>query len=259
MHDNAEVDQPKSMSNTAAFRSGHLSNILFLDIETVSQKAAFSELTEEWKALWQSKAENMMRNLVGETPESLYPRAAIHAEFGKVVCISCGIIKGVGSSRRIVIKSYSSHDERRLLEEFADMVERWGSESYRLLCAHNGKEFDFPYLCRRMTINGIPLPRLLQISGKKPWEIPLLDTMEMWKFGDFKSYTSLNLMAHALGIPTPKDDLDGSKVGGVYWIDNDLARIASYCEKDTLTVAQVFLRLMGEPILVESQVECKSV
>ena len=250
-------DKPKSMSNTAAFRPEHLSNILFLDIETVSQKAAFSELTEEWKALWQSKAENMMRNMVGETPESLYHRAAIHAEFGKVVCISCGIIKGAGSSRRIVVKSYSSHDERGLLVEFSDMVERWGSEPYRLLCAHNGKEFDFPYLCRRMTINGLALPRLLQISGKKPWEIPLLDTMEMWKFGDFKSYTSLNLLAHSLGVPSPKDDLDGSKVGGAYWVDQDLPRITAYCEKDVYTLAQVFLRLIGDPMSSSLQLETK--
>jgi hypothetical protein len=138
------------------------------------------------------------------------------------------------------------------------MLAKWGSGPNKLLCAHNGKEFDFPYLCRRMVINGISLPGLLQISGKKPWEIPHLDTMEMWKFGDFKSYTSLNLLAHALGIPTPKDDIDGSMVGEVYWSQKDLKRISTYCEKDVLTAAQVFLRLIGEPPIKPDHVEYKS-
>jgi hypothetical protein len=248
----------QDMQNHRGFQADRLESILFLDIETVSQQPDFGSLSEEWKTLWNAKAEVLMRSREGETPESLYPRAAIHAEFGKIVCVSCGVIRGSGSSRRLVLKSFYSDDETRLLKEFADMLARWGSEPGRILCAHNGKEFDFPYLCRRMIINGIALPDLLQIAGRKPWEIPHLDTMEMWKFGDFKSYTSLNLLACVLGIPTPKDDIDGSMVGGVYWIENDLKRIATYCEKDVLTTAQVFLRLVGEELISSDNVEFKS-
>lgn len=246
------------MPNLHGFQSEQLGNILFLDIETVSQRPDFSALSEEWKELWRLKAEVMLRTREGETVESLYPRAAIHAEFGKIVCIGCGVIRGVGSSRRLVVKSLFSDDEVRVLTEFAETLNRWGSEPNRVLCAHNGKEFDFPYLCRRMVIQGIALPRLLQIAGKKPWEVPHLDTMEMWKFGDFKSYTSLNLLAHTLGIPTPKEDMDGSKVGDVYWLEKDLKRIAVYCEKDVITAAQVFLRLVGEPQIPIQNIELKS-
>jgi DNA polymerase elongation subunit (family B) len=246
------------MPNLHGFQTENLESILFIDIETVSQHADFGGLSDEWKELWALKAEAMMRNRDGESPESLYPRAAIYAEFGKIVCIGCGVIRGAGMSRRMVIKSFSSDDEQSVLTQFAEMLNRWGSEPNRVLCAHNGKEFDFPYLCRRMIIHGISLPRLLQIAGRKPWEVPHLDTMEMWKFGDFRSYTSLNLMAHALGIPTPKDDLDGSKVGEAYWVDGDLGRIARYCEKDVLTAAQVFLRLIGEPAIPLEHVEHKT-
>jgi uncharacterized protein YprB with RNaseH-like and TPR domain len=246
------------MPNNQGFHTDQLENILFLDIETVSQQPDFDGLPEEWKDLWRTKAEVLLRNREGETVESLYPRAAIHAEFGKIVCIGCGMVRGFGTSRRFVLKSFYSDDERLLLSEFAEMLRRWGTGHDKVLCAHNGKEFDFPYLCRRMVINGISLPGLLQISGKKPWEIPHLDTMEMWKFGDFKSYTSLNLLAHALGIPTPKDDIDGSMVGEVYWSQKDLKRISTYCEKDVLTAAQVFLRLIGEPPIKPDHVEYKS-
>lgn len=246
------------MPNNTGFHTDQLENILFIDIETVSQHPGFEGLTEDWKGLWKAKAEILMRHREGETVESLYPMAAIHAEFGKVVCIGCGIIRGAGSSRRLVVKSFSSDDERQILTEFAETLRRWGSEPNRVLCAHNGKEFDFPYLCRRMIVQGIELPPLLRIAGRKPWEIPHLDTMELWKFGDFKSYTSLNLLAHVLGIPTPKDDIDGSMVGRVYWEEKDLKRITAYCEKDVVTAAQVFLRLVGEGPIPSENVEFKT-
>ena len=234
-----------------------IQNILFLDIETVSQHRQYDELTPEWKDLWNVKSNGLLKYHEGETNETLYPRAAIYAEFGKIICISCGVIQG-SSPRRITLKSFASDDEREVLNGFINMLNKWCNGEPKYLCAHNGKEFDYPYLCRRMIINGLPIPPVLQIAGKKPWEIPHLDTLELWKFGDYKSYTSLNLLARSLDIPTPKDDIDGSQVGAVYWYDRDLPRIVSYCQKDVVTVAQIFLRLNGEPLIEHSNIEIKS-
>jgi uncharacterized protein YprB with RNaseH-like and TPR domain len=234
-----------------------LLNILFLDIETVSQQSRFDELSDEWKDLWTRKAEILLRNKEAETIESIYGRAGIYAEFGKIICISCGLLQGGGDDKKLVLKSFYGDDEKTLLREFADMIRKWAADSNKYLCAHNGKEFDFPYLCRRMVVNGISLPGVLYTPGRKPWEVNHLDTMELWKFGDFKNYTSLNLLAHTLDVPTPKDDIDGSMVGEVYWKDGDLQRIVPYCQKDVITVAQVYLRLYGEALIKPENVEIK--
>lgn len=226
-----------------------LYNILFLDIETVPQYADYHQLPEEWKELWNNKSSALLKYHEAETKESLYPRAGIYAEFGKIICVSCGVIQGQGDQKKITLKSFYGDDEKLLLVEFGEMLKKWTVGDPKYLCAHNGKEFDFPYLCRRMIINGIPIPSILTIAGKKPWETNHLDTMELWKFGDFKSFTSLNLLAHTLGIPTPKDDIDGSKVWSVYWTDKDLQRIVTYCQKDVVTVAQVYLRMNGEALI----------
>jgi 3'-5' exonuclease len=233
-------------------------NILFLDIETVSQQSSFDELPDEWKALWKRKSEVLLRNKEQETPESIYGRAAIYAEFGKIICISCGVLQGSGADRKIILKSFCCDDEKTLLLDFAEMMNKWGTDPGKYLCAHNGKEFDFPYLCRRMIVHGVEIPPMLHLSGKKPWEVNHLDTMELWKFGDFKSYTSLNLLACTLGVPTPKDDIDGSMVGEVYWKEKDLTRIVTYCQKDVITVAQVYLRLRGESLIKNENIEIKS-
>ncbi len=180
----------------------------------------------------------------------MYERAGIYAEFGKIICISTGFIKD-GSFR---IKSFYGDDEKQLLTEFAAMLSTHFNTVNHFLCAHNGKEFDYPFIARRMLINGIKLPTLLDIAGKKPWEITHLDTMELWKFGDYKSYTSLELLSALFGIPTPKNDIDGSQVRSVYYDDQDLNRIVTYCQKDTLTVAQLLLRYRGEEIIKEDQV-----
>ena len=235
-----------------------LQNILFLDIETVSQYATFEGMPEVWKELWSRKAEGLLRNKENLTVENVYERAGIYAEFGKVICITCGIVQVNGSERKLLLKSFAGDDEKEILSSFCDMLTRWSVEGNKYLCAHNGKEFDFPYLCRRMVINDVCVPAMLTISGKKPWEVNHLDTMELWKFGDFKSYTSLNLLACALGIPTPKDDIDGSMVGTIYWNFHDLARIVNYCQKDVITVAQVYLRLTREPIIDPDNIEIKS-
>lgn len=234
-----------------------LQNILFLDIETVSQHPQFGDLPPEWQELWTRKAEALLKNREEHTAESIYERAAIYAEFGKIICISCGILQGGGDNKSLVIKSFHGDDERELLAGFCDMLTKWTPGSQKYLCAHNGKEFDFPYLCRRLVINNECIPSLLSIAGKKPWEMNLIDTMELWKFGDYKNYTSLNLLAHVLGIPTPKDDIDGSMVGAVYWKEKNLPRIVQYCQKDVITMAQVYLRLQREALVAPGQIEIK--
>lgn len=232
-------------------------HILFLDIETVPQFSSYQQMPDEWKSLWDLKSASLSRYHEGQTNESLYPRAGIYAEFGKIVCISCGVMQGKSGDRKLVIKSFAGDDEKDLLSRFIDMLNKWSPGDPKQLCAHNGKEFDFPYLCRRMIINGLSIPAILNVAGKKPWEVNHLDTMELWKFGDFKNYTSLNLLAHALGIPTPKDDIDGSMVWQVYWEEKNLQRIVNYCQKDVITVAQIMLRLSGEPLLREESIEVK--
>ena len=234
-----------------------VNNILFLDIETVPQYSSYQEMPANWKSLWDIKAGYIIRNKEDETFQSIYPRAGIYAEFGKIICISCGFILGSADQKKIMLKSFAGDNEQIVLHEFAEMIKKWSAHEQRYLCGHNGKEFDFPFLCRRLIINGIQIPHVLNSAGKKPWEVNHLDTMELWKFGDFKNYTSLNLLAHVLGIPTPKDDIDGSMVGDVYWKEKNLKRIAEYCQKDVITVAQVYLRIMGEVLIRVENVDIK--
>ena len=235
-----------------------LGNILFLDIETVSQYSNYEDLPETWKELWTKKADNILKNNRDEhTAESIYERAGIFPEFGKIICISCGVIQGSGSNKGMTIKSFYGDDEKLILGEFCGMLSKWTPGSQKYLCAHNGKEFDFPYLCRRMVINDECIPDLLSISGKRPWEINHLDTMELWRFGEFRNFTSLNLLAHVLNVPTPKDDMDGSMVGLVYWREKNIERIVHYCQKDVITMAQIYLRLNREQLVPERNVEIK--
>ncbi|HUH34442.1 MAG TPA: 3'-5' exonuclease [Moheibacter sp.] len=218
--------------------------ILFLDIETVPLVSSWEELPEKWQNLWAKKVENQLKE--NETAAEFYSkRAGILAEFGKIICISCGIIE----NDVLRLKSFYGDDERLLLTEFIELLNSPYFHQGVFLCAHNGKEFDFPYLGRRILINGLDLPKALDIQGKKPWEIPHLDTMELWKFGDYKHYTSLNLLAAVFDIPTPKDDIDGSQVAEVYYKDHDLERIKVYCEKDVLTLAQIFRKMRNETLL----------
>jgi predicted PolB exonuclease-like 3'-5' exonuclease len=223
-------------------------SILFLDIETIPQHPSFESCSEEMKKLWSRKAVNL-KHEPEETVEDLYKRAGIYAEFGKIICVSTGFIHESNGQETLRIKSFYGHEENLMLMEFADLLRKSFSNSDSRLCAHNGKEFDFPFLGRRMIINQIPLPTILDVAGKKPWEVNFLDTMEMWKFGDFKSYTPLNLLTHVLGIPSPKDDIDGSQVWSVYWQENDLDRIVRYCEKDVEALANVYRRMKGLPVI----------
>ncbi|MEI7596398.1 MAG: 3'-5' exonuclease [Bacteroidota bacterium] len=232
-----------------------LENILFLDIETVPNNSKYNELNEGIKKLWDKKAKHLS-NSDEETPESLYQRAGIYAEFGKIICISIGIFrKDENGKYKIRIKSFYSHNEKELLTNFIELLNNKFNKAEHLLCAHNGKEFDFPYIARRILINRLKLPVILDNAGKKPWEIKHLDTLELWKFGDYKSYTSLELLCCIFNIPTPKDDIDGSQVGKVYWEDNDLERIVTYCQKDVISIAQLVLSYRGEALIVDENIE----
>src|SRR6187402_1361992 len=237
----------------------NFNNILFLDIETVSQFETYEHMTAEWKEMWDIKAQFLLRNKETETAETIYERAGIYAEFGNIICISCGCLQGNGDDKKLLIKSYCGDDEKKLLTEFADMLQKWSGDADKYLCAHNGKEFDYPYICRRMVINGVEIPEALKIAGRKPWEVRHLDTLEFWKFGDYKSFTSLKLLAKVLGIPSPKDDIDGSQVNGVYWKEKDLDRIVTYCQKDVVTLTQVLLRFHCKPLLKPENISIKYV
>jgi|TARA_B110000091_G_scaffold36709_1_gene39334 uncharacterized protein YprB with RNaseH-like and TPR domain len=223
----------------------NLERVLFLDIETVPQHANYKDVPERLKTLWDKKAGFLAKT--EESPEELYGRAGIYAEFGKIVCISVGFIH----SGEIRLKSFYSHNEKELLQDFSELLTGFFGRNDQLLCAHNGKEFDFPYIARRLLINGLPLPHLLDIAGKKPWEIQHLDTMELWKFGDFKNYTSLNLLTAVFDIPTPKDDIDGSKVYSVYYEENDLQRIMEYCQKDVVALIQLMRKYKGQDLIAD--------
>ncbi len=223
-----------------------LSDVLFLDIETAPLVYNYKELDSTMRPLWDTK----FRFNTTETPDQQYKKAGIFAEFAKVICISVGFF----NEEKFRIKSFYGHDEKQVLKDFAELLGKHYNKKEHLLCAHNGKEFDFPFMCRRMLINGIKLPKALSIAGKKPWEINHLDTMELWKFGDYKNYTSLNLLAAVFNIPTPKDDIDGSDVARVYWEEKDLERIVSYCQKDVLTVAQLLLRFIGEELINDKNI-----
>jgi len=230
-----------------------LTKILFLDIETVPLVGSYEQMDEETAKLWDDKASKLSRS--EQTGEELFQRAGIYAEFGKIICISVGyFVLREGGKREFRMRSFYGDDEKLLLREFADILNNHFSSPTQLLCAHNGKEFDFPYIARRMVINRIPIPSILNSVGKKPWEVQHIDTMELWKFGDWKSFTSLKLLTHILDIPTPKTDIDGSDVARVYYEENDLDRIERYCKRDTLAVAQLLLRFRGEDILTDDQV-----
>lgn len=219
----------------------NLHKVFVIDIETVPQYQNFEDLSPALQELWAHKTQHQRK--VEQSPAQFYERAGIWAEFGKIICISIGFFHQVDGLLQFRVSSMYGDNELEIVEKFSALLKKQPKD--QLLCAHNGKEFDFPYLCRRMLINGIPIPPQLQVAGKKPWEINHLDTMELWKFGDYKNYTSLNLLATILNIPTPKDDIDGSMVKKVYYEDKNLQRIVTYCQKDVITTAQILLRFKG--------------
>lgn len=227
-------------------------NILFLDIETVPQHENWNHLAEETQELYAYKTQYKRKDEV--SPEAFYENAGIWAEFGKIICISVGYFVKVNNKMQLRITSFADENEEKILLDFKNLLDTHFYLKKHLLCAHNGKEFDFPYIARRMVIHQIKLPEKLQLFGKKPWEIPHIDTMELWKFGDYKHYTSLKLLTHILGIPSPKEDIDGSQVATVYYKEQNLPRIINYCEQDTIAIAQLLLRFNNLPILVKQSI-----
>lgn len=231
-----------------------LRDVILIDIETVACAPNYDALDERLKVQWARKSSYLRRNGEETVADLFHARAGIYAEFGKIVCIGAGkFVENEEGKLMLRTKAYADHNEGQLLSAFKSMLERTDPMTTRL-CAHNGKEFDFPYICRRMLINGITLPSLLTLSGKKPWEVLHEDTMELWKFGDFKHYTSLDLLAAVFNIPSSKDGMDGSQVNRVYYEDNDLDRIASYCLRDVVVLAQLYLRLHGLPLIEDNNI-----
>jgi hypothetical protein len=230
-----------------------IQDVMFLDIETVPDSGSFDLLNPVMQNLWEKKSKQFRSP--DQTGQDVYERAGIYSEFGKIICISVGLIREKNPCR-FRLKSFFGKDEKSLLMEFSEMLTKFSKNNTEsVLCAHNGKEFDFPYIARRMVINRIPLPEILNNAGKKPWEIKLLDTMDLWKFGDYKNYTSLDLLTTILGIQTPKDDIDGSQVAGIFYKEDDIERIVRYCEKDVLAIARVLLRFMNLPGIDEENIE----
>lgn len=233
----------------------NIESILFLDIETVPLYPAYHDMSEKFQKLWDKKS-TFFRD-EEQTSADVYERAGIYAEFGKIVCISVGTIYQRKGEQRFRVKSYASDDEKQLLHEFVNMLDNFSKHGTVKLCAHNGQEFDYPYIARRCIINGIEIPRILDIAGAKPWEVKetLLDTLQLWKFGDYKHFTSLDLLCAIFDIPTPKDDIDGSQVASVYYEENNLERIIKYCEKDVFALAQLFLKYQGKDLLPQDVFE----
>lgn len=234
------------------FNNIDLTSVLVLDIETVSSHKHFEDLSPEMQSLWKIKSESLQRRVSEEerlTDEASYKdMAAIYSEFGKIVCISVGVFHNDKESGKLHfrVKSYYGHDEKELLSEFSLLLTKhYRDPKKHFICGHNIKEFDIPYICRRMLVNSIPLPEMLDIYGKKPWDLEyFIDTLNLWRFGDYKAYTSLKLLCGLFGIPTPKDDIDGSEVGRTYWEMDDLGRIETYCKKDVVATARVLLRML---------------
>lgn len=228
-----------------------LENVLFLDIETVPEFETFSDLDETKKELFDLKTKYQRKE--DFTAEEFYDRAGIWAEFGKIICISVGFFTFKGDVRHFRVTSFFGEEEK-ILKDFSNLINNHFGQPQHVLCGHNAKEFDFPFIARRMIIKGIQIPLKLNLFGKKPWEVPHLDTLELWKFGDYKHYTSLKLLTNVLGIPSPKDDIDGSEVAHVFYIEKDIDRIVTYCEKDVIAVAQILLRLRREDLLIDDEI-----
>lgn len=226
--------------------STQIEHILFLDIETVPVTYQYSQLSGPLRELWDKKWQHGKEI----TPEQQYARAGIYAEFAKIICIGVGFF----NEGKFRLKAIAGDNEAEILKEFSALLNNYFSTRNHLLCAHNGKEFDYPFICRRLIINGLPLPKPMQMQGFKPWEVKHLDTLEMWKFGDIKNFTSLNLLAQVLGIPSPKDDIDGSMVARTYYEDKNPEKIKTYCLKDVVTVARVYQRFKGLSVLSDEDV-----
>ncbi len=233
-----------------------LKNVLFIDIETVSEKKQLNELEDNLKALWLKKASYLKNEEVLPDDEFYLKKAGIYAEFGKIICIGIGgVFEDESGNLALKVKTIYKDDESDLLDEFKQILEKHRAGKNLKLCAHNGKEFDFPYICRRMLIHGIELPKILKIIGKKPWEVPHLDTLELWKFGDYKHYTSLELLANIFGIPDSKSIMSGEQVNSVYYEEKNIRKITKYCSSDIIVLAQLYMKMNSFPLIDEENIQ----
>lgn len=227
--------------------------LVFIDIETVPQEASLSNLSVPMQQLWEKKA--ALLSSFQDEPIRFEERGGIYAEFGKIICIGLGYFVQLDQQWQLRVKTLSSHDEHHLLEQFTAQCQALFKTPDRIFCGHNIREFDIPYICRRYLVQQLSMPlHLRELQRKKPWENPMLDTLQYWKFGEYKHFVSVELLATILGIPTPKDDIFGGDVAQVYWQEDNLQRIVNYCNKDIVTVAQLYLRLQGLPLLEQEQI-----
>ncbi|MFW5804078.1 MAG: 3'-5' exonuclease [bacterium] len=229
-----------------------IEDVLFVDIETVPQYENYDLLPKKVVEFWEKKSAYFRKP--HESAKDVYNRAGIYAEFGKIICISVAYIDYHEGNRYLKVQSFHGRIEKKILEDFWQFLAGFPREKNLKLCAHNGKEFDFPYIARRILLNGLKLPEILKVAGKKPWETYFIDTLELWKFGDYKHYTSLDLLSFLFNIPSPKNEIDGSMVAGIYYEDRDLDKIVKYCEKDVVAVVQLFLSFKGEPIFMTKEI-----
>lgn len=218
-------------------------NILFIDIETASGVNTYTTLTENMQKLWLRKARSLMNPLQKPLEDLYFERAALFPEFGRIISIGMGFLfYNKNKELSLKVKTISNKNEKDLLLEFNQFIESTYPSKELSLVAHNGKEFDFPYLCKRMLVHQLVIPKALQLQGKKPWEVVHQDTIEWWRFGDKKGYVSLELLAEIMGIGNVKTDLSGDKVNYTFYIEKDLEKIKKYCAEDVITLAQLFLR-----------------
>jgi hypothetical protein len=229
-----------------------LENILFVDIETVPQYPKYEDMPKELQLLWDKKASHIIVN--DQTPQSIYSKAGIYAEFGKIIVIAIAYIRTINKEKKLILKSIYSHDEKKILTIFNKLLDEYFSGAEKFLCAHNGKEFDFPYITRRSIINNVKVAKTLYNPGAKPWEVKFIDTLELWKFGDYKHWTSLDLLANIFGLESPKNDIDGSMVYKTYWLENDIEKIQKYCRKDVIALVNVYLKIRQLPIIEEKNI-----
>lgn len=229
-----------------------ITRVLFFDIETVPAEEKFELLNLDWQGLWAYKCKSLLKkdeaNISSEELEIAYERAGIYSEFGKIICISVGYLHPDKETKtfEVRIKSFHGHDEKTLLKEFSAIINQFFNKKenpFLSLCGHNIREFDVPYVCRRMVIYQLELPTLFDVAGKKPWEVKfIVDTLEIWKFGDNKAYTSLKLLCALFGIKSPKGDISGADVAKVYYEEKSTDRIARYCERDVFAVMELLVK-----------------
>jgi 3'-5' exonuclease len=231
-----------------------LDNLLLIDIETVPQHPSFDLLSDTWKQLWEEKTQRSLPDFT--TAAEFYPqRAGVMAEFAKIVCISIGYFTKQDNALQLRLKSFYGDDEKKLLQDFVSTVNQMEAKNNKWCFAgHNIKEFDIPFICRRLLINSLHIPAYLDFQNMKPWDTNMIDTFQYWRFGDYKNYTSLKLLAAALGVPSPKDDIDGSMVADVYWKEKNIERIATYCQKDVVTTGNIILRFKNMELIKEENV-----